>query len=275
MMKGESSKSHLIMTKDETIRKRYLQYIRPIISVILFTIFLFLMQSERMRLFVNYFFLAFLSWIEHHPIEGTFAFVAVYSITVTFLIPGTPLIFGSGFVFSKAFGFYIGITTATILVVTSASIGSMCAFCLGRYLLGDWVRHKFSKYKFVGAIEAAMNENGFQILCLLHLSPIIPFGPISYLCGTTSMSLFTFLSSNISLFPLAILYSIIGASMENLVTTLSEAMDQHAGEKSYVWKFAFIICGICTSSISIWFLSHTVKKQLDKMMERQKKSLEV
>ena len=73
---------------------------------------------------------------------------------VFFSCKGTPLIFGSGLVFCQMFSYRTGILIALIAVLCGATLGSVIAFSLGRYLLRDWVHRTFSsRYKIIEALN--------------------------------------------------------------------------------------------------------------------------
>ena len=111
---------------------------------------------------------------------------------------------------------------------------------------------------------AMASENGFKIMCLLHLTPVIPFGPISYICGTTNMSITTFALSNVAIIPLVIFYIFIGASMNHFILSLNEAI-QGRGKDAEYYHMSFMIGGIIISIASISYISHIVKNELDKV----------
>lgn len=245
------------------------------IAIALIT-FLYVSDKELLRRLLN----DFLIWIEVHPWKGVVAFIVVYSVAVTFMIPGTPLIMGSGFVFTKSFGFVLGCITATSAVWVGATIGSSIAFLFGRYLLRDWVQLKLmKKYPIFEAIDMALNDCGFRIMCLIHLTPVVPFGPISYMCGTTSMSVTIFALSNVAVIPLSILYILMSASAGHLMTSIGEVekeMNINAPDNttsSMLSKFA-VVGGVVFSMLSIGIISHVVRMELDMIFEKQKGSKE-
>ena len=61
------------------------------------------------------------------------------------------------------------------------------------------------KYPLFDAIDIAVSDNGFKIMCLLYLTPILPLGPVSYMIGTTSMPLAKFAMAKIGALPLMLL----------------------------------------------------------------------
>jgi len=122
----------------------------------------------------------FLTWLQDYPIEGAFIFISVYVVAVVCFIPGSLLTLAAGFVFQ----IWLGI----IIVLFGACIGLALSFLLGRYLFRDSVAKQVEKYPKFKAIDAAIAEEGWKIVALLRLVPIIPFGVINYALSLTKIS---------------------------------------------------------------------------------------
>lgn len=96
-------------------------------------------------------------------------------------------------------GFFISGTTAFFL-----------ARLLGRDFVAGILKNRFNKF------ENIMSESGFKYLFILRLPPIIPYDPLSYICGLTNMKYKDFiLASVIGVLPETICYSIIGTSFKS------------------------------------------------------------
>lgn len=160
---------------------------------------------------------AFLLWVQTHPVKGLVAYVLVYAFMVVLLLPGTPLTIGSGYIYKMAYGWGPGMAIGSIFSTAGSLLGSVLCFCLGRYLMKETVRQWVRKSPFFGAIDDAVGKNGFKIMALLYLSPILPLGPVSYMCGTTSMKLSHFAAAKVACVPLMVFYVFLGASAGTLV----------------------------------------------------------
>lgn len=146
----------------------------------------------------------------------------------------------------------------------------------------DRVRKWGRKYPLFDAIDIAVSDNGFKIMCLLYLTPILPLGPVSYMCGTTSMPLIRFASAKIAALPLMLLYVFIGASTDTFFgagTEHSGAVEGGGDSPKTVKKMGvdeethrkMVLFGLCLSIISMSLVSHFVKKELYKIFDKQKK----
>ena len=65
--------------------------------------------------------------------------------------------------------------------------------------------------------ETAASNEGFKIMSMLYLTPVLPLGLVSYMCGTTSMRLASFAAAKIASLPLYLLYTFIGASAHSFM----------------------------------------------------------
>ena len=109
-----------------------------------------------------------------------------YFITTVFMLPLW------GFHISTRY-VYVNIWSSLLISVTQA-LCSCAAFTASRYCVGPYIRNRLERHygnKYL-AIDRAVREDGFRIILLLRLSPIIPFGINNYLCGCTDMKLWQF-----------------------------------------------------------------------------------
>lgn len=61
-------------------------------------------------------------------------------------------------------------------------------FLGGRYLLREWVATFAVRYKLWRGLEIAAQEEGWKIVSLLRLAPLIPYSALNYALGITAVS---------------------------------------------------------------------------------------
>jgi uncharacterized membrane protein YdjX (TVP38/TMEM64 family) len=242
----------------------------------------------------------FLHWVQANPVKGILAFLFVIAVAVILMVPiGTPLTLGCGYIYKAAYGWTWGLTLATAVSMGGSALGAVCCFLLGRYLMRDQVRQWVRKYPLFDAIDvgksvsptfsiihkhvchskspltfvlvAAAAEHGLRIMAMLYLTPILPLGPVSYMCGTTSMALRSFVLAKVASLPLMLLYVFIGASTGHLLSTDPKAASDEV--KSIEENETLIISGILLSFLMIGGITHFIKKELDKILDRQNKQM--
>jgi len=219
----------------------------------------------------------FLVWVQQHPAQGLLWILLFMASAVVFMIPiGTPITVGCGYIYKGAYGWKLGVLLATAVSMAGSALGAVVCFLLGRYLMRDLVRHKWiRKYPLFDAIDVAAAEHGLRIMAMLYLTPILPLGPVSYMCGTTSMALHHFVLAKVAALPLMMLYVFIGASTGTLI---QKGKNGNAGETMSAEQVqqieenqTLMIGGIVLSFLSIACITHYIKKELNKILERQKR----
>lgn len=158
----------------------------------------------------------FLGWVEMNPAWGVVAFVLLYALATVLFIPGAILTIGCGFTFCKIFGVWKGFVLASVSVFFGATMGSIAAFLLGRYLFRDFVADLIEKYPTFEAIDRALIGNGLLIMILLRLSPLIPYNALDYLLGCTRIPLWSYSLALVAVLPGVFMYTFIGASASSL-----------------------------------------------------------
>ncbi|KAK1433387.1 hypothetical protein QVD17_10297 [Tagetes erecta] len=128
---------------------------------------------------INAFLIQFSSFIEGYGPAGYALFVAVYAGLEVLAIPAIPLTMSAGLLF--------GSFTGTILVSISGTLAASVAFLIARYFARDRILKMVEGNKKFLAIDKAIGENGFRVVTLLRLSPLLPFSLGNYLYGLTSV----------------------------------------------------------------------------------------
>merc|ERR1712003_390883 len=136
-----------------------------------------------------------------------------------------------------------------------ASAGAIVAFLLGRYLLRDWVKTLTIKYPLFEAVDTALEDKGLRIMCLLRLSPIIPFNALNYIAGITAISLAAYTWAMIAILPGTILYVFLGATAGSLADS-SQSSDNNTV------KIVSIGVGSVFGMLAIPAVSYYAKKEL-------------
>lgn len=202
----------------------------------------------------------FLQWVQDNPGLGVFAFIGVYFLATVLFIPGSLLTLGAGFVFGNRFGVGIGVLLASAAVFIGATIGAIGAFILGRYVFRESIQRLAQKYPIFQAIDYALGNNGFRIVLLLRLSPIIPFNAINYILGTTAVPLRDYSLASIGMLPGTILYVFLGSSAGSIVESSSSG-----GNKALT--ISLIVVGVVFGVGAVAIVTHYAKKELKKILD--------
>src|SRR5260370_31512004 len=108
---------------------------------------------------------------------GAVLFALLYMAARVLFLPGSILTLGAGVVF--------GLARGAVIVSISATLGATAAFLVGRYVARDWVAGKIEGNPKFKAIDEAVAREGWKIVGLTRLSPVLPFTLLNYTFGLT------------------------------------------------------------------------------------------
>lgn len=142
-------------------------------------------------------------WILSLGWVGVATFVALYVVVTVMLGPATALTLMAGLAYG-AWGF--------LLVVMAATLAAAVAFLIGRYLAYERVnRWTIGKPRLL-ALNRAVSEEGWRVVALLRLSPVIPYGLQNYLFSVTHIGFMPYvLATLFGIMPATALYVYIGS----------------------------------------------------------------
>ncbi|KAK5577368.1 hypothetical protein RB653_002309 [Dictyostelium firmibasis] len=185
---------------------------------------------------------------------GGLLYIGIFMLLIIFLIPVTiPTIIG-GMTFGLGFG---------ILFVWSASIlGGLVAFFLGRYVLRKRISKKIEKNRKLVAVDQAIGQEGWKIVLLLRLTPIVPESILNYTLSVTKVNFWHYLiCSAIGMIPGCSFFVYIGSTL----SSLSEVGNENAPmEKGKI--VMYVVSGVLMV-VSITFITIIVKRAVNKKLE--------
>jgi uncharacterized membrane protein YdjX (TVP38/TMEM64 family) len=112
---------------------------------------------------------------------GPAIYIALYVLACVCLVPGSVLTLGAGAVF--------GVDWGCVYTSAAATLGATAAFLAGRYLARGWVAGKLERHPTFAALDRAVAQDGWKIVGLTRLSPLLPFNLLNYGFGLTQVSL--------------------------------------------------------------------------------------
>ena len=124
------------------------------------------------------------AWVQTQGILGHVVFALVYALATVALAPGSALTLAAGFAFGLA-----GFPT----VVLAATLGAGLSFLAGRHLARGWVEKQVAGSPTFRAIDKAIEGEGWKIVGLMRLSPLVPFNLQNYFFGVTKVGFWPYL----------------------------------------------------------------------------------
>jgi len=220
-----------------------------------------------------------LVWVESNPGWGLGAILIVIAAAVVSLLPiGTPLTLGCGYIYRGVYGWKLGLFVSTVISMAGSLLGAVTCFLLGRYLMRDKVKRWVRNYPLFDAIDVAVSEQGLKIMAMLYLTPVLPLGLVSYMCGTTAMDIRSFALAKIASLPLYLMYTFMGASAHSFIkggkgsrntSDISKSVSDEALELEE--NQILIVSGLVLSVVMMTLITRNIHKELMKILDQQKK----
>ena len=144
----------------------------------------------------------FSAWVNGLGLWGPVVFVLGYAVATVAFIPGSLLTLAGGAIF--------GLSEGTAFVFAGASLGATGAFLASRYLVRGAVERRVAAEPRFAAIDRAVGREGFKIVVLLRLTPVVPFVLLNYALGLTKVKLSHYVGAFVGMFPATLLYVYYG-----------------------------------------------------------------
>lgn len=147
---------------------------------------------------------SFINWVQQLGPLGVVVFIAAYALATVLFLPGWIFTVGAGLIY--------GVVGGTLVALSGAVIGATLAFIVARYFVRKNIEDYAKKNPRFQAIDEAIGKNGWKIIGLLRLSPLIPFNLSNYFYGITAVSLKAYVAiSAVGMIPGTLLYAYLGA----------------------------------------------------------------
>jgi uncharacterized membrane protein YdjX (TVP38/TMEM64 family) len=132
---------------------------------------------------------------------GPVAFGGAYVLGAVLLIPGSVLTLAAGAIF--------GLLRGTALVLVCATLGAAAAFLVARYVARGYVERRIGTGP-LASVDRALAQQGFKLVFLLRLTPVVPYSLLNYSLGLTQVSVRDFLLASVGMLPGTLLYVYYG-----------------------------------------------------------------
>ena len=186
---------------------------------------------------------------------GVAIFVAAYVAATVAFLPGSILTLAAGFAYGPAWG---------LAVASPASVaGATAAFLLGRTLLRDWARRKTNDSAKGRAIEHAVEREGFKLVLLLRLSPVVPFNLLNYALSLSNVGVGTYIAASaLGMLPGTALYVYLGSLAPTAAQLSTAAQGGGAG------RTALYIAGLAATIAVVVIATRAARRALHAELQR-------
>lgn len=192
----------------------------------------------------------FTGWIHGLGNGGFLVFAGLFVLAVLIMVPASVLYMAAGLLYGLPWGFVIS--------VVAAQAGSLIQFVIARYLARDRVRRTVEKRREFDAVDRAVEDEGWKVVLLLRLAPLVPGNAQGWLFGPTAVSLLQFAwPTLLGILPWALLFSGIGSA---------GAAALYSGENPFgPWQWALLGLGIVALFVVVRIVGKRARQKLETM----------
>ncbi len=110
-----------------------------------------------------------------------------------------------------AAGLVYGIVGGFVVSAFGTLVGAAVAFLLARSLFRPLIVRMLSNHSRFARLDDAVARDGWRLVCLLRVSPVMPFAMTSYALGLTSLDLRSYAVGTLASLPALLGYVVLGA----------------------------------------------------------------
>lgn len=187
------------------------------------------------------------AWIMGLGTWGIVAFVGIFVITTSFLMPDSILCIASGVLFGPVWGM--------VAVLFGILIAATFQFLLARRLFQAGIQREISQRPALAAIQRAVIQDEVRLQFLVRLTPINP-AIMSYLLGATHVRMTGFLFACLAHMPAIMVEVYFGHASTNMVK-IAEGNMKHA-----LLEDALLFGGLGACIIVLVVVSRMARKAL-------------
>ena len=182
---------------------------------------------------------------------GAALFVAVYAAATVLFVPGSILTLGAGAAFGALRGFF--------LVWIGATLGAAAAFLVSRYFAREWVGARLAGDVRFHAVDEAVGREGWKIVGLARLTPLLPFNVLNYGFGLSRVSFRDYvLASAVGMVPGTAFYVYVGSVAGGAAGL---------GRTRSPGQWAMLLLGLMAAAAVVALITRTARRALNQRLK--------
>jgi uncharacterized membrane protein YdjX (TVP38/TMEM64 family) len=180
---------------------------------------------------------------------GALAFVPLYALWVTLLLPGVWASMLAGALYGTWWG--------SLVVFVGACLGAEIVFLLGRGWLRNWARRRLAATPKLQQVEQAVSREGLRLVLLTRLSPAFPFSLLNLAYGLSEVSLRDYSVGLLGILPGTVLFCGLGA-LAGDVARFQEVLTGAADPGTWALR----LIGLLATVASVWLVGRAAQRAL-------------
>lgn len=195
-----------------------------------------------------------LAWVEGFGPWAPAAFILLYGLSALLLIPGSLLTMAAGAVF--------GLGPGVVHVTLGSNLAANAAFLLGRFLLRERVEAAVERRPVFSAVSGAVAAEGWKMVLLLRLTPVLPFALLNYALGLTRVSWRQYAAASaVGMVPGTVVYVYVGHA-------LGAAALQGEGRERGPAEWALLLLGLAATAVVAVVITRVARRHLEARLPR-------
>jgi uncharacterized membrane protein YdjX (TVP38/TMEM64 family) len=190
-----------------------------------------------------------ISDIHAYGSAAALAFIGIFTVAVMALVPATVVAVAAGALF--------GIFPGAVYSFVGGTIGSTCAFLLGRHGARVLVQRRLAAMPRFVAVDRAVASRGWRIVFLLRLSPVMPFNVLNYALGLTTISVWDFMLAGVGSIPGELVAAYAGKVGGEALALAGQA--EAPKDASY---YAVLLAGLAATIAATLVVTRTARRAL-------------
>jgi uncharacterized membrane protein YdjX (TVP38/TMEM64 family) len=191
----------------------------------------------------------FAAWVKSLGFWGPATFIVGYGIAAVVLAPAFLLTVTAGAIWGM---------TGVIYVMLGATLGAVLAFYSGRYFVRQFVERYVERHPQLAAIDRAVEIEGFRLVFLLRLSPIVSYVLLNYVLGISRVRFRDYLAGSIGMLPTATAYVYAGKVIGDVASIAGGA----ALPRGPLW-YAAITVGLIATFVASLLIARAARRIID------------
>ena len=192
----------------------------------------------------------FAAWVKSLGFWGPAAFILGYGVAAVVLAPAFLLTVTAGAIWGMA---------GVVYVMVGATLGAVLAFLAARYFVRRFVERYVSRNPKLAAIDRAVETEGFRLVFLLRLSPIVAYVLLNYVLGISRVRFRDYLAGSIGMLPTVTAYVYAGKVIGDVALVAGGA----ATPRGPLW-FAAIFLGLVAAIAASVFVARAAGRAIAK-----------
>jgi uncharacterized membrane protein YdjX (TVP38/TMEM64 family) len=191
----------------------------------------------------------FAGWVKSLGLWGPAAFVAGYGVAAVVLAPAFLLTITAGAIWG-----FMGV----LYVMIGATLGAVLAFFTSRYFVRQLVEHYVARHPKLAAIDRAVETEGFRLILLLRLSPVVSYVLVNYVLGISRVRFRDYLAGSIGMLPTVVAYVYAGKVAGDVVLLTGGS----ATPRGTLWYVA-IALGLAATVVATALITRAARKAIE------------